>query len=187
MKLLHFTFALVPLAGLLVAGESNLYFNPEFQSKTDKKGNFVILDHWYEGKASISGKYEDSPVLRLEQVNVSWGGFNCAALLWHNIKRDLKPGKYTFSVWCKPESTVTGISLFYNILPAGQEKRIRKTRSYKGSELPPVGKWTELVVNFEIKPGDTKHSFGFSAYSAKAVGPKVILFAKPRITPESDG
>ena len=72
------------------------------------------------------------------------------------------------------------------ILPAGQEKRVRKTRSYKGADLPPVGKWTELVMSIEIKPGDTKHSFGFSAYSTKAVGPQVILFAKPQITPESE-
>ncbi len=186
MKTSLLALAIASLAGMLLAAETNLYFNSEFKNKTDKKGNFVIQDHWYEGKASVDGKYEGSPVLRLEQVKVTWGGFNCAALVWADTKRDLKPGKYTFSVWCKPEGAVSSISLMYNLLPAGQEKRVRKTRSYKGADLPPVGKWTELVMSIEIKPGDTKHSFGFSAYSTKAVGPQVILFAKPRITPESE-
>ena len=49
-----------------------------------------------------------------------------------------------------------------------------------------MGKWTELVMNFEIKPGDTMHSFGFAAYSTDSVGPKVVLFAKPQITFESE-
>jgi len=186
MKTSLFTLALVSLAGMLVAVETNFYFNSDFKNKTDKKGKFIIQDHWYEGKASVEGTYEGSPVLRLEQVNVKWGGFNCAALVWANVKRDLKPGKYTFSVWCKPEGAVSSVSILYNLLPAGQEKRVRKMKSYKGADLPPVGKWTELVVNFEIKPGDSKQSFGFSAHSTKAVGPKVILFAKPRITPEND-
>ena len=182
--ILSAVFALA--AGMLFASESNFYNNPGFKSRKDKKGNFTIVEHWYEGKASIDGKYEGSPVLRLEQVEVDWGGYNGAVVAWHDTKRDLKPGKYTFSILCKPQGITTSISLMFNLLPAGQEKRIRRTKAYKGADLPPVGKWTELVMNFEVKPGDTKHSFGFAAFSAKNVGPKVVFFANPRITPERE-
>ena len=170
MKTAFSIAAFVFAAGMLFASEPNFYNNPGFKSKKDKKGNFTIVEHWYEGKASIDGKYEGSPVLRLEQVEVDWGGYNGAVLAWHDTRRDLKPGKYTFSVWCKPHGITTSISLMFNLLPAGQEKRVRKTKVYKGADLPPVGKWTELTMNFEIKPGDTKHSFGFAAFSTKAVG-----------------
>ena len=184
--ILSAVFALA--AGMLFATETNLYFNPEFKSKTDKKGKMTILGHWYEGKASIDGKYEGSPVLRLEQVKVNWGGFNCAVISSLDPKRVLKQGKYVFTVWCKPEGVTSSVYLFRFVQPVGTtaaKDRIRPTRSYKGSELPPVGKWTELVMNFEIKPGDTVKSFGFAAYSATPVGPKTVLFAKPQIIFES--
>ena len=181
--ILSAVFALA--AGMLFASETNFYYNPEFKSKTDKKGKLTILDHWYEGKVSFDGKYEDSPVIRIEQVKVNWGGFNCTVISSFNPKRALKPGKYVFTVWCKPESVTSSVYLFRFVQPAGK-KRIRFTRAYKGGELPPVGKWTELVMNFEIKPGDTGNSVGFAAYSATSIGPKTVLFAKPRITCESE-
>jgi len=181
--ILSAVFALT--AGVLFASETNFYYNPEFKSKTDKKGKLTILDHWYEGKVSFDGKYEGSPVIRIEQVKVNWGGFNCTVISSYNPKRALKPGKYVFTVWCKPESVTSSVYLFRFVQPAGK-KRIRFTRAYRGGELPPVGKWTELVMNFEIKPGDTGNSVGFAAYSATPVGPKTVLFAKPRITCESE-
>ena len=188
MKTTILSAVFVLAAGMLFASESNLYSNPKFKSKTDKKGKLTIQDHWYEGKASIEGKYEGSPVLRLEQVKVNWGGFNATVIYEISSKRILQPGKYTFSIWCKPESVTSSVYLFRFVQPAGTtaaKERIRPTQSYKGKDLPPVGEWTELVMSFEIKPGDTVINIGFAAYSDESVGPKVVLFAKPRITCES--
>ena len=183
--LLSAAFALA--AGMLFAAETNLYVNPEFKTKKDKKGNLAIVEHSAWGKASIDGKYEGSPVLRLEQTK-SETGVICSVENWHNTKRDLKPGKYTFSIWCNPQGKTSHITLYYRCLPAGQKERIRqKSNICNGGKVPP-GKWTQLVLNFEVKPGETKHSFGFAVYSAGNLGPnpKVVLFAKPLVVPQNE-
>ena len=186
MKTTLLSAAFAMMAGMIFASETNLYVNPEFKSKKDKKGNFVIVDHSAWGKASIDGKYEGSPILRLEQTE-SENGFICSVENWYNTARDLKPGKYTFSIWCNPQGKITHITAYYRCLPAGQEKRVRqKSNVCAGGNFPP-GKWTELVLDFEVKPGETKHSFGFAVFSSGNLGPnpKVVLFAKPRVAPQS--
>ena len=178
--------ALVFAAGMIFASEINYYNNPDYKTQIDKKGKFRVVDHWFDGNVTIKGEYDGSPVARLEQVKVNWGGFHAALALTSDSKQNFKPGKYTFSVWCKPESMPSDIYLFRSVQPGNEKKRLRVVKSYKGGDRPPVGKWTELVMDFEIKPGDTKNSCGVAVNSTKAVGPKVVLFAKPRITLESE-
>ena len=186
MKTVLSIAAFVLAAGMLFAAETNYYNNPEYKTKTDKKGKFRVIDHWYEGNVTIKGDYNGSPAARLEQVKVNWGGFHAALVIGADTKQKFKPGKYTFSVWCKPEGVPTDIYLIRTVQPATGAKRIRTIKTYKGADLPPVGKWTELVMDFEFKPGESMNSCGVAVYSTKTVGPKVVLFAKPRITLESE-
>ena len=186
MKRAILTFIFLWAVGMLSAAEANLYLNPEFKHTTDKKGNLKIANNWLNGKVTMSGDYEGSPAVRVEPVKVKWGGYHGAVINSVQIKEDLKPGKYTFTVWCKPEGKPDSVYLVRHHQPEGQKKRVQTAKSYRGADLPPAGKWTELVMEFEIKPGETRNSVGFATHSTNATGPQAVLFAKPCLVPAEE-
>ena len=180
------TAAFVLAAGMLSAAETDLYKNPEFKNQTDKNGNLKILHHWVNGKGSMCGDYNGSPAVRIEPVKVKWGGYHGALVSAIDETNDLKPGKYTFTVWCKPEGKPDSVYLVRHHQPEGQKKRVQTAKSYRGADLPPAGKWTELIMEFEIKPGETRNSVGFATHSTNATGPQIVLFAKPCLVPAEE-
>ncbi len=189
MKSSLLSFALVMLTGMLIAAETNLYINPKYtvnRKLTERKKKLFIDNHWYEGEISLDGDYKGAPAVKIKSIKVSWGGYNGVIGSSPDSKMNLKPGKYTFSVWCKLEGKPTSVYIYRSSLPDGQKKPVRKNKSYKGGDLPAPGKWTELVMDFEVKPGDTRNSFGCAVYSTTSLGPQVIWFADPKITPEEE-
>ena len=181
MKRAFLTTMFMWAAGMLIAAETNLYKNPEFKNQTDKNGKLKIYHHWVNGKGSMSGDCSGSPAVRIEPVKVTWGGYHGALITEIDEKNDLKPGKYTFTVWCKPEGKPGTVYLVRLYQPEGQKKRIQKAKSYRGNDLPPADKWTELVMEFEVKPGETRNAVGCATHSPDAIGVQAVLFAKPQL------
>ena len=97
MKTSLFTLALVLLAGMLLAAETNLYLNPQYtvdRKLTEQRKKLTIGKHWYAGEISFDGDYKGAPAVKLQPVPAEWGGFHVAL----GVNQELKPGKYTFSV-----------------------------------------------------------------------------------------
>ena len=181
MKTSLLVLAFVSLSCMLIADETNLYPNPQYtvNEKISEQKNKLYIDcHWYGGDLYFDGEHKGCRVVKVKTVKVSWGGFQGGLA----SSRDLKPGKYTFSVWCKLKDKPSYVYLHYSCLPAGKEKRIRNTKHYKGSSVP-KGKWLQLSMNFEVKPGDTKQSFAYDVQSSDELGPRIVWFSNPQITP----
>lgn len=187
MRVPLLAFALVMLAGTIFAAEENLYVNSKYirnKAISKQRKKLVISKHWIEGTASYDGDYNGAPVLKIEPVKVSWGGFSGMIGTALENRQRFKPGKYTFSVWCKVEGKPSSIYLYHSFQNAEQEKITRRdVVSFKRDNLPPEGEWTKLVLNFEIKHGDTRNVIGYAIHSVEAVGPLPVWFSDPKITP----
>ena len=181
MKASLFTLALVSLAGMLAAAETNLYLNPKFEKNKGK--NLTIACHWHQGKLSIDGDYKGAPAVKLESVKTKWG-YEVVFSLDLDSRGKFQPGKYTFSVWCKIDRKPPLIYVYHTNFPAGQNKSVREARKdYKGKDLPAAGEWKQLVLDFEVKPDATRNRISYALYSREADGSMPVWFADPKIVP----
>ncbi len=73
--------------------------------------------------------------------------------------------------------------MFMNRTPAGAKKAVSIFRKYDISELAKPGEWTEIAINFEVKPGDTNLNF---FYCFRSTEPTTVLFSDPKIEKDED-
>ncbi len=170
-------------AKLAAAPEGGIYQNADFRHSTGKNGKVRMQNHWFNGKISEAGTYDGRPAIRLEAIYLkSWNSF--VGNVGQSTIASLPPGKYTFSVWCCPEKGVKQFGLFFGRKSGETGKSVSKFRKYMSFEMPKEGEWTELAMNFEVKPGDTKLNFFFCFWASKEGD--TALFADPKIVREED-
>ena len=166
------------------AAAGEIYRNPDFRSSIARDGKVRLFNHWINGKVSPAETYNGRPAIRLESVFLpSWNSY--VGSIGQPTKDSLPPGKYTFSIWCCPEKGVTRFGLYYGRVSGETGKRIASFRKYMPFEMPKEGEWTELAMNFEVKPGDRKMDFFFCFWGEKDKG-STALFADPKIVREED-
>ena len=172
-----------PQAGTVPSADGNWYKNPKYETARNAAGALQILHHAVTGKFTPAEPHDGHPAIRVESAFLkSWGAV--VGIVWQLTFPTMKPGRYTFSVKCCTESeTIQKLGLYASRVPAGETKNVSIFRKYDVSELPKPGKWVELAINFEVKPGDTKLNFFYCFWSPK---PATVLFSDPRIDRAED-
>ena len=162
--------------------KAGLYINPFYLAKKLPNGKLSIEKHWYEGNVSLDGeKYQGMPVVKIESVKAKWGSNIFVGTVSAHIIPSLEPGKYLLAVRCRPAegAKYRSFVLYFTRKLNGEEKRTMIRKTYDGTNIPEAGKWTELVMPVEVKPGDAQFSFAYDflgqqVQSASFCDPKII-------------
>ena len=165
------------------AGQTaGIYPNPDYLMWKNKAGKPVLRNCWMNGTVAPAGTHDGRPAIRLKPVYLkTWNNF--VGSIGIPSMSSMEPGKYTFSVWCCPETGVKQFGIFFGRTPAETKKNVSQFRKYMPFEMPKEGEWTEMAINFEVKPGDTKLNFFYCFTGSENSS---ALFADPKIVREED-
>ena len=161
---------------------AGIYKNPDYLMWKNKAGKLVLRDCWMNGTVAPAGTHDGRPAIRLKPVYLkTWNNF--VGSIGLPTLASMEPGKYTFSVWCCPETGVKQFGIYFGRTTAEKKKNVPQFRKYMPFEMPKEGEWMEMAINFEVKPGDTKLNFFYNFTGSENSS---ALFADPKIVREED-